>query len=314
MAQKKQRIESVNKVNRWLFGSNSQKGVIPQFVVYALLIIIGFCFVYPIIFMISQSFKDLGDLLNSSISWIPTTFYTENFKRAYEVLDYISSLMQTFAVAVFPAILQMIVAAFVGYGFGRYNFFGHKFLLGLVLATFLIPSQVLVIPRYILFNQLGFLGSLLSYLVPAGLGQGLNSAIFILIFYQTYRAIPKSLVEAAQLDGAGEVKIFLKIGIPMSVSAFIITFLFSVVWYWNETFLASIYFGNSLTTLPLELNKFVASYNSIYPANVDVGNTGINEAIELAATILTILPLLIIYFIAQKWFVESVDKSGITGE
>lgn len=264
--------------------------------------------------MISYSFKDLGDLLNTSINWIPSKLYTENFSRAFEVLNYWSTLMQTFAVAVFPAILQMIMAAFVGYGFGRYNFRGHKFLLGLVLATFLIPTQVTIIPRYILFNQLGFLGSLLSYLVPATLGQGINSAIFVLIFYQTFRAIPKSLIEAAQLDGAGEFKIFLRIGIPMSVSAFIITFLFSVVWYWNETYLASIYFGNAMTTLPLELNRFVAAYNSAFPASVEAGSTGINEAIELAATLLTIAPLLVIYFVAQKWFVESVDKSGITGE
>ncbi|MDN6194697.1 MAG: ABC transporter permease subunit, partial [Alkalibacterium sp.] len=174
--------------------------------------------------------------------------------------------------------------------------------------------QITVIPRYILFNNLGLLGSIAAYAIPAGLGQGINSAIFILIFYQTYRAIPVSLIEAARLDGAGEFKIFTKIGIPMGLSAFIISFLFSLVWYWNETYLASIYFGGTLSTLPLELQRFVAAYNNMFPGSGGDGIAGVNEAIELAATLLSIIPLLIIYFISQKWFVESIDRSGITGE
>ncbi len=87
-----------------------------------------------------------------------------------------------------------------------------------------------------------------------------------------------------------------------------------MVWYWNETYLASVYFGERLTTLPLQLQRFVASYNQLFPSQVDNPLTSMNEGIELAATLLTIAPLLFIYFITQKWFVESIDKSGITGE
>ncbi|GEQ33741.1 sugar ABC transporter permease protein [Marinilactibacillus psychrotolerans] len=281
---------------------------------YALLISVGFVFLYPVIYMISYSFKDLSDLLNSSVNWIPTHFYTENITRAYEVLDYIPTLLETIFVAVVPSVLQMMVAAVVGYGFARYDFKGKRILLVLVISTFVIPPQITVIPRYILFNNLGLLGSIAAYAIPAGLGQGINSAIFILIFYQTYRAIPVSLIEAARLDGAGEFKIFTKIGIPMGLSAFIISFLFSLVWYWNETYLASIYFGGTLSTLPLELQRFVAAYNNMFPGSGGDGIAGVNEAIELAATLLSIIPLLIIYFISQKWFVESIDRSGITGE
>lgn len=300
------------QLKKFLLGSNSKTGILSKILVYGLLIGIGFCFLYPVLYMISHSFKDLGDLLNSSVNWIPTQFYTENISRAYQVLNYAGTLMQTIFVAVLPSLLQMIVASVVGYGFARYNFKGKKVFLALVMSTFIIPPQVTVIPRYILFNQLGLLGSIAAYAIPAGLGQGINSAIFILIFYQTFKTIPISLVEAARLDGAGEFKIFTNIGLPIGSSAFIITFLFSLVWYWNETYLASIYFGDALTTLPLELQRFVATYNNVF--STGEGVAGINEAIELAATLLTILPLLVIYFVSQKWFVESVDRSGITGE
>ncbi|UUX34987.1 carbohydrate ABC transporter permease [Fundicoccus culcitae] len=304
-----------SRLNKFLFGNNQRVGFLRKFFTYVLLIAIGFCFILPLLYMVSMSFKNMGDLINSSVNWLPTEWYTENFRRAYEVLDYARTLGQTIIVAVLPSMAQTAVAALVGYGFGRYRFPGHKILLGLVLATFLVPSQVTVIPTYILFNRLGILGSILAYIIPAGLGQGINSAIFILIFYQNFRNIPTSLIEAARLDGANEFTIFTRVAIPMATSAFIISFLFSLVWYWNETYLASIYFGDSLTTLQLELQRFVSSYNSMFPAgqNVD-GLGGINEAIELAATLLSILPLLVIYFIAQRWFVDSVDKSGITGE
>lgn len=310
----KKKSVSLIKLKKWLLGTNSKTGIVVKIISYALLISVGFIFLYPVIYMISYTFKDLGDLLNSSVNWLPTQFYTENVIRAYDVLNYIPTLLQTIFVAVLPSILQMLVASVVGYGFAQYNFKGKKILLVLVMSTFVIPPQITVIPRYILFNQLGLLGSIAAYAIPAGLGQGINSAIFILIFYQTYRTIPISLIEAARLDGAGEFKIFTKIGVPIGTSAFIISFLFSLVWYWNETYLASIYFGGALTTLPLELQRFVAAYNNMYPGGGSEGLSGINEAIELAATLLSIIPLLLIYFVSQKWFVESIDRSGITGE
>ena len=187
-------------------------------------------------------------------------------------------------------------------------------MLALVLATFIVPPQVLVIPRYLLFHELGILDSIMAYILPATFGQGLQSAIFILIFYQTFKTIPTALEEAAQLDGAGFFKIFYKIAIPMGSAAYIISFLFSFVWYWNETQLAAIYFGNQLTTLPLQLQRFAMQFNLMFAQSGTQANANINEGIEMAGTLLSILPLLVIYFIMQRWFVESVDRSGITRE
>lgn len=307
-------IWSYAKWRKILLGQNERMGWLAKIGLIGLLSIVGFIYVYPIIYMISASFMDVSDLVNASVQWIPTQFYAGNIQRAYEVLDYFPSLFQTILVAVLPALIQMAVCAFVGYGFAIYHFKGKTLMLGLVILTFIVPPQITMIPRYMLFNQLGILDSLLAYIVPATFGQGINSGIFILIFFQTFRTLPKVLLEAARLDGASELKIFQLIGIPSGVPGFLTTFLFSLVWYWNETYLASVYFGERLTTLPLQLQKFVASYNNLFPSQGDNPMTSINEGIELAATLLTILPLLIIYFITQKLFVESIDKSGITGE
>ncbi|WP_461197729.1 carbohydrate ABC transporter permease [Enterococcus sp. N249-2] len=307
-------IMSYSKIKKIILGQNERMGWLAKFGLISLLTIIGFIYVYPVLYMLSASFKDLSDLVNASVQWIPTQLYTGNFKRAYEVLDYLPSLIQTILVAFLPALIQMMVCAFVGYGFAIYRFKAKKILLGLVVLTFVIPPQITMIPRYMLFNQLGILDSLLAYVIPATFGQGINSGIFIFIFYQTFRSLPKVLLEAARLDGAGELKIFYLIGIPSGLPGFLTTFLFSLVWYWNETYLASVYFGERLTTLPLQLQRFVASYNQLFPSQGDNPLTSMNEGIELAATLLTIAPLLFIYFITQKWFVESIDKSGITGE
>lgn len=303
-----------HKTKKILFGMHGKDGLLLKFLVYSLLIGIGYVFLYPILRMIVDSFKSLDDILNPLVNWIPTELYLENYEKANKVLDFFPSLMETLYVTVLPSIAQTLVAAVVGYGLARFNFPFKKLMLVLVLATFIIPPQVTLIPKYILFSELNLLGSLNAFILPAISGQGLNSAIFILIFYQFFRAMPKSLEEAAQLDGAGHFRIFFKIAVPMAVPAFIISFLFSFVWYWNETYLATIYFGNELTTLPLQLQKFVATYKQMYSAGADASLDQINESIRMAGTFISILPLLIVYLIAQRWFVESVDRSGITGE
>ncbi|TDL79109.1 carbohydrate ABC transporter permease [Peribacillus frigoritolerans] len=312
---KREKLEnSLVKIKRIFMGMQGTDGLLFKLLTYGLLIGIGFVYLYPLLYMGSFSFKSLDDLLNPLVNWIPTEFYLGNYEKANEVLNFFSTLLETLYVTVLPALAQTAVAAVIGYGFARFEFKGKKVFFVLVLATFIIPPQVTLIPRYIFFNELNILGSLQAFLLPAAFGQGLNSAIFILIFFQFFRMVPKALEEAAQIDGAGHLRIFLTIALPMAVPAVIISFLFSFVWYWNETYLAAIYFGDQLTTLPLQLQKFVATFQKMFPAEMGLSGNQLNEGIKMAGTVLSILPLLIVYFITQRWFVEGVDRSGITGE
>ncbi|MDC3416864.1 carbohydrate ABC transporter permease [Aquibacillus salsiterrae] len=304
------------RLARFLFGFNDRKGFIMKFVIYTLLVSIGFVYLYPMLYMFITSMKSLSDLLDMSVKWIPTDLYTKNYKQAFSVMNMRESFTGSMLIALVPTIFQVIVASLVGYGFARFEFPLKKLLFGLMIFSFIIPPQILMMPTYRLLSTLELTGSLNAFIIPAALGQGFNSAIFILIFYQFFMQTPKSLYEAAEVDGASQLTSFIKIAIPMAVPAFIVSFLFSFVWYWNETYLTTLYLTsskNELTTILLQLQQFEQNYQTMYPVTENSPNK-INEGIKMAGTVISILPLLIVYFFLQRYFVESVDRTGITGE
>jgi len=305
--------EKMAKVKRILLGGRGSYGVLGNIFIYMLLIGIGFVYLYPLLYILVNSMRDLEDLLNPMVKWIPTHIYFSNYEKAFKVLNYVPTLTQTLYVVLLSTIAQVISSSLIGYGFARYNFKGKNFFFILMIVTFLIPQQTLMIPRFLMFQKLGLLNSVLSFFVPATFGQGLNQALFILIFYQLFRMIPKSLEEAAKIDGANDFTVFARISLPLATPAFVISFVLSMVWYWNETYLSSLYFGNAIKTLPMQLQSFVDSYRLLFPSGAVVTDR-LNESVRMAGTLLTIAPLLIIYFIVERWLRESIDSVGITGE
>ncbi len=301
----------LQKIKRKLFGFKPAEGKIFITLIYFLLIIIGFVYLYPILHMLSFSFQSLSDLLNPMVSKIPSKLYFNNYKDAFITLNYFKTLGVSLSVTLVPAILQTIVASLVGYGFAKYEFPLKRLWMGLLIATYIIPPQVTMIPKYVLFNDIGILSTVWSIIIPSSLGQGLNSAIFVLIFYQFYKMIPKVLDEAAEIDGANSFAIYFKIAIPLSIPTFVTSFLFSFVWYWNETYISTLFLGREVKTLQMMLASFVSEYTTAMGSQQA---NFVNEAIKMAATVLIILPMLIIYFILQRQFVEGIDKAGITGE
>ena len=299
-----------------LLGTSWKMGILFKIMLYVLLVIFGFVFLYPLIYMVSYAFMTPEDVVNPFVHYLPTQwFYMGNFTLAYQVLNYMKALGRSLLIAVLPAILQCVSTSLIGYGLARFRVPGKGVILALVLATFIIPPQATMIPQMLMYTNVG-MDNILAFLVPALFGQGLKSAIFILIFFQFFRSLPASLEEAAKIDGAGIIRIFVFIAVPLAFSGYLLTFLFSFVWYFNETTLTALFLGSKFQTLPLALESFLQSFNDMNSGAASSGESGktINEAIYMAGTFLSILPLLIIYFIAQKQFVESVDKAGITGE
>ena len=181
-----------------------------------------------------------------------------------------------------------------------------------------------MIPQYVMYTNLGLIQTnpkvwgigVITFALPALLGQGLKSAIFILIFFQSFSMIPKELDEAAYIDGANSFKVFYKIAIPLSIPIIIVGFIFSFVWYWNETYLTSLYIP-SAHTLPMQLSAFAESFRNIYQSAGGNGGSvtdSLNEAIYMAGTLVSIMPLLLLYFVLQRWFVEGIDRAGLTGQ
>ncbi len=307
-----------DKFNRIMLGNNEREGLIKMFVIYALLICIGFIYLYPILHMVSTSFMSLEDLLDSSINWIPSSLNLSNYIQAAKSMDFWKSLTQSFIIAGIPTLCNLISCSLIGYGLAMFDFPGKKVIMAILVFSFILPDQVTMIPTYVLYSEMGILGTLWSFILPAILGQGINSQIYILIFYYFFKQIPKVLIEAAQVDGIGYFQSFLRVSIPSSIPAFVTVGLFSFVWYWNNAYLTKLYVSgilqeSSWTTLVVQLDSFASNY-SAYATTATTGVTSINESINMAGTVLTILPLLVIYLIFQRYFVESIDRSGITGE
>jgi multiple sugar transport system permease protein len=299
------------KARRFFFGMNFVDGFIYKLVIYTLLVSFSYIYLYPVLFMTVNSFMSVDDLINPGVKWIPSVLQFENYTRAIQVLELPKSIVTTTSYVLKVSLSVTISSAIIGYGFAKFNFPLKKVMFGLMLATFILPSQVTMVANMLIYRNLGLMSSQAALILPAIFGQGINAAIYILIFYQFFKTIPGVLMESAEVDGASHIKIFTKIAIPLAIPSFIIVFLFSFVWYWNETFITALYVGGQIT-LPLKLSAFRASYSTLFPPGTP--GSELNEAIMLAGNMLTILPLLVLYFIAQRYFTESIDRTGITGE
>ncbi len=257
------------------------------------------------------------DLLDSSVKWIPSSLYLQNYIDAAKSMDFWKSLLKGIAIAGAPTLCNVFICMVIGYGFARYDFKGKKLCMGILIFSYILPSQVTMIPTYVLYNNANILGTLWAFVLPALFGNGLNAPIFILIFYSFFKQVPKVLMEAASIDGAGHFKAFLRIAVPSAVPAIITVLLFSFVWYWNESYLTEMYVKgltkqSHWTNLVVQLSNFDASFNN--KAQTGDMATSLNESVRMAATTLSILPLLIMYFVLQRYFIESIDRTGITGE
>jgi multiple sugar transport system permease protein len=300
---------AVKKAAIWLVTpTNERRAPLLTVGIIALLILFGFIYVYPFLYMIAYSFMDESDVVNPLVKYVPTHLVIDNYVAAIKTLNYNKNLWLSLGISFVPSALQCLSCSLIAYALSRFHFPGKKVLIALILLTFIVPSQVTMIPTVITLTKIKIIDTLWSYVALAGSGQGLRSAIFILIFYQFFNQIPKSVEESAKIDGANPFVIFWKIGIPTAKPAYLLTFLLSFVWYYNETTLTTIYLGNDLTTLVTQLLVFKSTYESLYAGK------NVNEAIYMAGTLMTILPLVLIYFVSQRFFVQGIDKAGITGE
>ena len=310
---KKIDLSSVKKINFAKLKRLKAVNILSKFAIYFVLICIGFIFLEPIFEMISKSIMTTKDLIDPSITWIAKHATLDNFKNAIGTLDIPTSILNSIWYSALLAIAQTFVSATTGFALSRYTFRGRNFWFVMLIMAFILPVPLLTVPRIMMFSTvesiLGF--KLINTVVPqfllALLGQGTYSTMLVLIFYNFFNMIPKSLDEAAMIDGAGSLKVFYHVAIRLSISTILVVFLFSFVFNWNETYTTNILTGDALELLPGRLSLF------------DNGSTSnavseLNEAIKMAATLIAIAPLLVLYACVQRQFIEGIENTGITGE
>jgi len=302
------------KMRKIVFGNTEKGGLINKIAIYGILFGLGFVYIYPLLYMLSQSLMSTSDLVDATVTWIPTGFSFGSFDKAAKTLGVIQGLKDSVIMSLVPALLQTVILAFAGYGMARFHVPFKKFWLVLMIVAFLIPTQVTLIPRFLLFSRYQLLKTIWPPYLMAALGQGVKSSIFFFIYYQFFQSYPKSLDEAAQIDGAGRVKVFIKIAIPMAKPAIVVSYLFSFIWFWNETTQTSQLSSGAVQTLPMRLSDFVTAFSKIYSSTEISSGGALNESIRLAGTLITVAPLLLLYILLQRYFVEGVERTGITGE
>lgn len=285
-------------------------------VLYLCLIGLAFVFIFPFLYMIVTSCKSPQDLNDISVTWLINEVRFSNFTTAFEKLDYVSRLSNTVFVVILSVIGHIFSCAFIGYGFARYKFKFKSFWFALLILTIIIPSETIIVPLYILFGRMGWVGTYLPIIIPCYIGFGLRGALFVFIYNQFFLSLPKALEEAAAIDGAGPIRTFFSIALPNAKASSLITLVLGIVWHWNDTFEPSMYIEKQSSYL---LPQFLPNLYSMISNNVSVDsmmdNNAViyNEAVAMAATALVIIPLIVFYMFVQSKFMVSVERSGLTG-
>lgn len=283
---------------------------------YLLLSFIAFIFLYPLINMFSTSVKNIYDQVNPLVLWFPEEFHWENYRRAWISLGGTETYLLSLRNIGLIAVIQTISSALIGYGMAKFDYWWSKLALILMVVVFVLPQELFLLPQYVMFSRYNLVDTIWPVVLLSAFGHGMKNPIYILIFYSFFSIQPKMLDEAAYVDGAGYFRTFFRINIPMAIPAFIVSFILSFVWNWNDTTINGRFWGGKVTTVQLKLEQFGQLYNQNFPYDMSRSSPleYMNPGIELAGVMLAILPLILAYFLLQRFIVEGVDQSGITGE
>ncbi|MFF2909796.1 carbohydrate ABC transporter permease [Paenibacillus sp. NPDC057934] len=247
----------------------------------------------PLLWTISTSLKTPAEVFGSAF-W-PTKWQWSNYADAVTAIPFFKFLGNTLIILIPVMIGTVFTSAISAYGFARFNFRGKRTLFLVLLATMMLPSQVTLIPTFLLFKQVGLTNSFLPLVLPAFFGQ---NAFNIFLVRQFMRGIPRELDESAYVDGANRWQIFTRIMMPLSKAPLVAVSIFTFMGVWNDFQGPLIYLNsNEKYTLALGLSMFKGLYN-------------VEWNMLMAATILIMLPALILFFIAQKYFIEGISISS----
>lgn len=278
--------------------NHGELGLGGKFFVYLLLFAGLLLFAFPIFWMIITSLKTLGSVHKLPMTWIPNPFVWHNYVQVFQdvpLLKYVWNTVTYTGITVFAAAFSSSLVAFA---FARLRARGSTILFGIVLATFMIPPQVTLIPQYLLFNKINWIDSYLPLVVPAFTG----SAFLIFLLRQFYLGISKDMDESVKIDGGSYFTMYFRIILPLSIPALATAGILEFVYRWNDLIGPLIYLSTGdKYPLSLGLANFTAAYGAT-PWNL-----------LMAASIVAVIPPLLLFFFAQKYFIQGIVISGSKG-
>lgn len=302
-------------------------------------LIFGLCFLIlqPLLHKISLSFMTKDDLFDRTVISVPRHFSTQAIRYAWELMYKFKPFWTSISLGLVVALVQVLSCTLVGYGFARFKFPLKNLWFACVIVLIVVPAQTLMTPMYMIFSNfdilgifaatnggkgLNLLGSAWTYvIVCAGCG-GYKSGLYIYMMRQHFRNEPKELEEAAYVDGCGKLRTFFQILLPGARPMMVSCFLFAFVWWWTDGVYSRIFFarGYGWYTVSNCLSNLVEHLNHEYKNMFGVGGSAgtavpvaYGNQILAAGTLISLVPLIVIYLVAQKSFVESISQSGIKG-
>lgn len=301
---------SLRSVKYTVLGREINEGLLFKAFLYTIFIATSYIYLNPILKMMVNMVMTTEDIIDPTVTWIPTEIYFGHMEKAWEMLDYTKSFLISFVVALSAAVFHCISTGLAGYALARLDFPFKKLVFGLLLLAFIIPPQVIVLPTIVAFRNLGLDNSILTLIIPSIFGFGVKGALFVIIFRQFFLTQPKELEEAAKIDGATAIKFYLKVMLPLAKPAILVVFLFSFVWTWNDTYFPQMFLADAkslpLASELLQMDRVITSF--IESQQITSFEA---RAIKMAASFLAILPPLLIFMIFQRHFVEGVERTGL---
>jgi multiple sugar transport system permease protein len=279
------------------------KSVVAKVLLALALVAFSLLFLYPFIWLLAASFKPRGQVFDNKL--IPETFLPSNYVEVWDQLPLLSWMGNSILIAVLAALFVAVSSSAVAFGFAYFKFPLRNFLFGLVLATMMLPGAVTLIPQYLIWKNLGFLGTN----VPLWGANLFGSAFYIFLQRQFFLGLPRELFEAARVDGASYFGLFRRIAMPLAIPSFIIVFLFEFQSSWNNLQASLIYLNAGSVedfTVPLGIAFAMTKYS---PTN---GGQGDYQYVMVASLLVT-LPMLLLFAFGQRYFIEGVATQGRKG-
>jgi len=301
--------------------------------IFRAVLLFGLCFliVQPLLDKLSISFMEQQDLYDSTVISIPRNFTLGNYMLAGRLLEFWNSLPQTMVIILVSSVLQVSACTLAGYGFARYKFPLKNFWFMCVMLIIIVPPQTVMASLYLNFRffdifgilrlitggPVNMLDSAASFWMLSATGMGLKSGLYIFMLRQYFRGMPKELEEAAYVDGCGRFKTFIRIMLPDAMPMLTSCFLFSFVWQWTDSFYSSLFLSKyrmlspGLSGIADRLGAWWTAMNNSAGAVYTSAPVGYTQAIIATGMLMCLAPLILLYLVAQKAFVESLSQTGI---
>jgi len=274
--------------------------VIPQSLLYLILTVGAIVASIPMLWTLSSSLKDTTHIFTQTVQWIPNPIHWENYPELFIRLPFVLFIWNTLFLVVVNVVGTILTASLAGYAFARLRAPGRDFFFYLVISTMLLPSQVTLIPRYIIFNKLGMIDTYWPLMIPSWLGGG---AFEIFLFRQFFMTLPTELDDAARIDGCGTFRIYWSIVMPLSQPVIATLAIFNFIWTWSDFFNPLIYL-NSMEKFTIALGLSTLQRSAEWSTRWEL---------VMAGAVLSIIPMLIIFFIGQNYFVQGISLTGSKG-